>query len=229
MDRGNFSADIKQDQNSKESEFNSFVTEDGKQYRVPYRMVKKIVFSNLKKEELIDIPHAARLQYRLMLLDPILKAKVDFTKTRVIIIYNPRTADNYKEKISREELIDVLAKQGVHVSLENIEEADFDYYKNFYSYAYSPPAIRESAPYGYSREEWRKFRPEYEKKMAELDVEKKAKFRDWQETYLEGNPEIAPKIVEGYQPKGKPKRTFFDKLLGRKKEQKEKGFWFHGV
>ena len=67
---------------------------------VPYHMVKRVTFTNISKAEMIDIPHAARLQYRLMLLEPIMKASVDFTKSKIIVTYNPDTADNNKEKMS---------------------------------------------------------------------------------------------------------------------------------
>ena len=71
--------------------FDAYVTEEGKQYRVPYRMIKRLMFSNVKKEELQDIQHSARLQYRLMLMDPVIKANVNFTKRVITILYNPNT------------------------------------------------------------------------------------------------------------------------------------------
>ena len=229
MDKGNFSVDIKQEQ-GKQSDFNSLVTEDGRQYHVPYKIVKKVTFSNLRKEELIDIPHAARLQYRLMLLDPIIKARVDFTKQRIIVIYNPRTADNIKEKISLDELIQILAKEGVHAEPAHTEDSDYDYYHEFYSYAYNPSRIRERPPYGYSADEWKNMKAEYESKMAVADVEKRAKFKAFQDGYLGSHPEMAEKIVPGYKPPIEAKQSFFAKLFSKKKKQeKEKGFWFHGV
>ena len=229
MDRGDITSNIKQNQGQENPEFNQHVTEDGKQYRVPYRIVKKVVFTNLKKEELIDIPHAARLQYRLMLLDPIIKARVNFTKLQITAIYNPAGADNNKEKISLDELKEFLTKQGVNVDPNGIQDEDYDYYNNFYSYAYNPSTIRERPPYGYSMEEWKKMKPEWEQKMKDLQVEKREKFKAWQENYLEVNSGVANNIVEGYKPKEK-KQSFFARLFNRKKkDQKDKGFWFHGV
>jgi hypothetical protein len=74
MDHSN--VDVKVEQQEKESSFNYRIIEDGESYTVPYRTIKQVTFTDLKKEELIDIPHAARLQYRLMLLDPVIKAKI---------------------------------------------------------------------------------------------------------------------------------------------------------
>lgn len=228
MDKGNFSVEIKQDE-SKRQDFDSYIDEDGRKYHVPYGIVKRAVFSNLKKEELIDIPHAARLQYRLMLLDPVIKAKVDFTKQRIIVVYNPRTANNIKEKISQDELVGILAKEGIHTDPAHTEEADYDYYKDFYSYTYNPQRIRERPPYGYSPEEWGGMKGEYENKMQKLEVEKRQKFKEWQDSYLEANPEIAQKVVPDFKPKV-VKRSFLTKIFGKgKRREKDKGFWFHGV
>lgn len=227
MDHNNVDADIKQEDHAG-SDFDAYVNEDGKQYRVPYRIIKQVTFTGLAKDELIDIPHAARLQYRLMLLDPIIKARVDFTKSKINVIYNPREAENMKEKISLDELIDFLSKQGVHVTAENTSIEDYDYYKELYTYAYNPPTIRERAPYGYTKEEWKAMKPAWEKKMRDGEVEKLEKFRKFQESYLETVPEMAPKIVEGYRPSVK-KATFFGNIFGKKKQDNGKSFWFHGV
>ena len=142
-----------------------FIMENGKPFRMPYRIIKKVTFSNLNQNELIDIPHVARLQYRLLLFDAVIKAKVDYHKRFIRIIYNPPHADNNREKISREKLIEFLANEGVHVSAspEDTVEADYDYFKEHYSYAYFPPSIRESPPYGYTREEWKRLKAEKEK------------------------------------------------------------------
>src|SRR5580700_4433856 len=132
MDHNNVDVGVKQDEKSN-SEYNAYVVEDGKQYRVPYKIIKKATFTNVKKEELIDIPHAARLQYRLMLMDPVIKATVDYVKCKISILYNPREADNIREKISLEELTEFLSKQGVNVSAvqgDNTIIEDYDYYKN---------------------------------------------------------------------------------------------------
>lgn len=232
MDHSNVDVKVKQDDKDKASaEYDDYIDENGKRYRVPYRMIKKVTFTDLKKEELIDIPHAARLQYRLMLMDPVIKATVDFTKLKIAVLYNPREADNIREKISLDELKEFLSKQGVHVENEHTNLEDYDYYKNLYTYAYTPPEIRERAPYAYSMDEWKKMKPEFEVKMKENEIKKQEKFRKFQENYLDSNPEMAPKLVEGYKPKpaSVARKTFFDKLFGKKKAEKEKGFWFHGV
>ncbi len=231
MDHNNVDVQIKQEGKS-ESEYNAYVTENGKQYRVPYKIIKKVTFTNLKKEELIDIPHAARLQYRLMLMDPVIKATVDYVKCKISILYNPREAENIREKIDLDELKEFLSKQGVNVGNEHELVEDYDYYKNLYSYAYTPPSIRERSPYGYTLDEWRKMKPEWEEKMKQSEIEKREKFRKFQEGYLEENPEMAPKIVEGYKPKPAVvvKTTLFGRIFGSKKaNKKDKGFWFHGM
>ncbi len=231
MDHSNVDVDVKQDENKASSEYDAYVTEDGKRYRVPYRMVKKVTFTNLKKEELIDIPHAARLQYRLMLMDPVLKASVDFTKLKIAILYNHREADNLKEKISVDELREFLAKQGVNVSEEHTLIEDYDYYKNLYTYAYMPPSIREKHPYGYTMDEWKKLKPEWELKMKEGELEKKKKFRKFQEGFLETlTPEMIEKVEPGFKPNpAAVKVSFLGKVFGKKEQKKDKGFWFHGI
>lgn len=230
MDHSNVDVKVKQDEKKESSTFNAYVTENGRQYRVPYRIVKKVTFSGISRKELIDIPHAARLQYRLMLMDPVIKAVVDFTKSKITILYNPREADNIREKISLEELEEFLAKQGVNVDDSSANMEDYDYYKDLYTYAYTSPSIRERAPYGYSMDEWKKMKPEWEVKMKEGERLKQQKYRDFQESYLAENPDMAQKIDESYKPgvNAKVKSTFLGKIF-KKKEQKEKGFWFHGV
>ena len=229
MDHSNVDVNITQEKS--ESQFDAYVVEKGEKFRVPYKIIKKVIFTDLKKEELIDIPHAARLQYRLMLLDPVIKATVDFTKSKISILYNPREAENIREKISLDELKEFLTKQGVNVSQEHTVVEDYDYYKNLYSYAYTPPSIRERVPYGYSKDEWVKLKPEWEEKMKQGEIDKQVKFKKFQEDYLEENPEMATKLVEGFKPKPSVvvKQTFFGKILGKKNKQKEKGFWFHGI
>ena len=102
-------------------------------------MIKRVTFTNVNKAEMLDIPHAARLQYRLMLLDPIMKASVYFTKAKIIVTYNPDTAYNNKEKISLEDLKEVLKKEGISTDPADLVNEDYDHYKNFYPYAYIPP------------------------------------------------------------------------------------------
>jgi hypothetical protein len=148
-----------------------FIIEDGKKYRLPYTIIKKVTFKNLSQAELKDIPYSARLQYRLLLFDAVIKAKVDFHKRFIRIIYNHPEAANIKEKISREKLIEFLAGEGVHVSEspENMEEVDYDYQKELYNYAYFPPSIREAPPYGWTKEEWKKHKEEEEKKKYRME------------------------------------------------------------
>ncbi len=228
MDHNNVGINIKQEETSA-SDFNAYVTEEGKHYRVPYKLIKKVTFTDLKKSEMVDIPHAARLQYRLMLLDPVIKATVDFTKSKITVLYNPREAENMKEKMSMDELVDFLAKQGIGVDTNKMQIEDYDYYKRLYSYAYNPDKVRESAPYGYTLDEWQKTRPEWEEKNKTAELKKREKFSAMQQQYLEENPEVAARIEPGFK-KSEAKNTFFGKLFGKnKKLEKGKGFWFHGM
>ena len=118
---------------------NQYIEENGNKFRVPYRIVRQAVFSKVKQAELKDLEHAARLQYRLMLNDAVLKARVHYARGTITIIYNPPNANNLREKISLEGLKELLAKEGVHVDSASTVDADYDYYKNFYSYAFNPP------------------------------------------------------------------------------------------
>lgn len=207
------------------TEQNLYVMEDGHRVTVPYKIIKQATFSNVKRDELIDLQHAARLQYRIMLLDAVIKATVNFVKGNIMIIYNPITADNIKEKLSIDELIEFLVVQGVNVDKNNFKERDYDYYKEFFTYAYSPPSIRQRAPYGHTEESWAKEKPVYDEKIKKLKEEKNTKFAEWQQSYLHEHPEIADKmglkIEETEEKKG---------LFNKKKAKKnEKGFWFHGI
>jgi len=158
--------------------------------RMPYRKIKMVTFTNIKKEEIKDIPHAARLQYRLMLLDAVIKARVNYAKGQISIIYNPVGADNIREKISLDELISFLEHEGVHVDKNNMKDEDFDYVKEFYSYAFNPKVIREHPPYGMSNEEWKVRKAELEKEAKEVEEKKLKKFREWQEKYKEEHKDI---------------------------------------
>ncbi len=208
--------------------FDPYVVENGKRYMVPYRIIKRAVFENIERAQLIDIPHAARLQYRLMLMDPVIKASVDFTKAKITILYNHIGADNNKEKISIEELTAFLAKEGVMTNPSYTIIEDYDYYKNFYSYAYNPAKIRERAPYGYTMEQWQKMKPDWEIKMVEGEAAKKAKFKAFQESYLDSNPDAAAVVEPGRAPKKKQKPTLKERIFG-KNNSNGKGFWFHGI
>ncbi|MDE1768348.1 MAG: hypothetical protein KGH64_06410 [Candidatus Micrarchaeota archaeon] len=216
------------DLNEDTSDYNDIVEYKGKHYRVPYKMVKEMVVTNLSKQELIDIEHTARLQYRLLLIDSILKAKIEFIHGKMIIIYNPKESPNRKDKISTDEIIQFLAKEGVHVDRSMIAERDVDYFEEIYKPQFEPATIREHAPYGYTLEEWRKIKPEWIKQMQKSKTEKWDKFRAFQDSYLEQHPELWSEY--GFAPKGK-KLSLMDRILGRKanKDEKEKGFWFHGV
>lgn len=207
-------------------DFNDMITENGKTFRVPYRMVKEVVFKNVKKEEMKDMEHSARLQYRLLLMDPVLKAKVEFNRQRITIVYNPVGADNRKEKISERELIEFIAKEGVHVERGSMEERDVDYYNEIYRYQFEPDSIREHPPYGYTREQWRQMKPSWEKMRDAAESAKIEKFHEWQEGFIEKHPEMHKEY--GFVPK-KRKMTIMERLFGRKKEDKDKGFWFHGA
>ncbi len=205
------------------------VEENGKQYRVPYRMVKQVEFSNIRPDELIDLEHAARLQYRLLLNDAVLKAKVEFAKLRIIVVYNPAEAKNLKEKISLEGLADFLAGEGVHVDVSKAAMRDLDYYKEIYSYQFDPEQIREHPPYSYTAEEWKKMKPVYEEKTRLGEQEKLRRFHEWQDSYAEMHPEMEL----GKAPPHAAKASLLGKLLGssakKKANKQEKGFWFHGV
>ena len=215
----------KQEQLGDEELEKQYIFENGAKFRVPYRMIKKVTFSGISKDELRDIDHCTRLQYRLMLKDAVLKATVNFIKRTINITYNPPEADNLKEKISSEELAGFLEGQGVHINPAKVEERDYDYIKEFYTYAFNPARIREHPPYSYTMEQWRKMKPEWEKKQAEYDIKKKAQFKAFQEQYER-------EVIKGEKPKAEQKPTFMDKVLGRRPkegEEKGKGFWFHGV
>jgi len=175
MDRRDTEQAQKQSEFEQESQMTKgeshFIMEDGKRFRMPYTIIKKVTFSNLDQKELIDIPHCARLQYRLLLFDAVIKAKVDFHKKFIRIIYNHPEADNIKEKISRDKLVEFLAGEGVHVKNDpvNMQEVDYDYKKELYDYAYFPPSIREAPPYGWTREEWKQHKEEEAKKKHRME------------------------------------------------------------
>ncbi len=159
-----------------------FVLEDSKKYRIPYHIIKRAVFSNLKKADLIDVPHSARLQYKLMLMGAVIKAIVDFDELKITVMYNPTGADNGMPKTSMEQLTNFLAQEGIPANAGSTKNEDCDYLE-FYSYAYSSPSIRKSAPYSYTLEEWEKLESAYIKKRTKEDREKFAKFREWQDIY----------------------------------------------
>jgi hypothetical protein len=223
-----FLKDLKEQEGKEEADFNDQVVYNGKTYRVPYKMVKEVVITSVNKEELRDIEHSARLQYRLLLLDSVLKAKIEFIRGRIIITYNPKESTNRKDKISLEELIAFLAKEGVHIDPAKAVGRDVDYFEEIYKYQFEPETIREHPPYGFTMEEWKKLKPEWEKNLAEGKVRKYEKFKEWQDNYLDTHPALEAQY--NYVPKPK-KLSVMEKIFGEKKNkgEKEKGFWFHGV
>ncbi len=183
---------LKDLKDQEEADYDDQVVYKGKTYRVPYKMVKEVTITGVSKEELRDIEHSARLQYRLLLLDSVLKAKIEFIRARIIITYNPKESPNRKDKISQEELIAFLAKEGVHIDPAKAVSRDVDYFEEIYKYQFEPATIREHAPYGYTLEEWKtKLKPEWEKMQAESKIKKYENFKKFQENYLETHPQLA--------------------------------------
>ncbi|MGC9129389.1 MAG: hypothetical protein ACP5GB_00680 [Candidatus Micrarchaeia archaeon] len=117
---------------------------------IPY---DKIVHANIevKKEELIDQPHAARLQYRLLANDAIIKAKVHFQKGLIEIYYNPKSKENKSSlpKISLDEIIKILNENGVHPEKNGVKEEIVDYKKTLFDNMFNPKEIRKIKPYGW--------------------------------------------------------------------------------
>ncbi len=168
-----------------------YINDNGKSYRIPYDIIKQVTITNVSKSDMIDMQHAARLQYRLMLNDAIIKARVDFTKSKITIIYNPKGADNIKPKISLDEIIELLGKEGIKVDMGNVKDEDYDY-KSFYNYAFGPKQIRERPPYTYTHSEWQKMKVESEKKKEEHLKKKLEKFHKWQEEYAREHKDKIP-------------------------------------
>ena len=216
------------DLNEEDGDYDDKVLVDGKHYRIPYKTVKEVTFSNLNAYDLKDIPYSARLQYRLLLLDSVLKAKVEFVKNRITITYNPTGSGNRKEKISREELMQFLSKEGVTVSAAAISERDVDYVEEIYKYQSNPDTIREHAPYGYTRDEWKSMKPGWASHQKKATAEKYEKFQRFQDSYLAQHPELA-KMGVSQNFKKQDDKSLIGRILGKERKDKEKGFWFHGV
>ncbi len=155
---------------------------------VPYGIIKKVEFS-VSKDELIDRPHAARLQYRLLCLDPVIKAYVDFTKARITIIYNDGNG-NDKPKTDLNELVAFLNDNGIKSGLDKAEVSDYDYKKTFYENAFEPKEIRTIPPYTYTREQWDKMKESWYKKQSAIKKKKEEQFAQYQKEYEEKHPEI---------------------------------------
>jgi hypothetical protein len=172
----------------------AYIGENAGRYKVPYQNVKELIFANVKKDELVDAEHSARLQYRLLLMDAVIRAYVDFPQRKIFIIYNPEGADSKLKKASRQELVAFLAGQGVHVSENEVQENDLDYYSSIYAPQYNPPSVREHPPYGYTPEEWKKMKVDYEKRRLIWDEKNREKFRAWQLSYLKRHPELSAEL-----------------------------------
>ncbi len=209
-----------------EEEMYSTVVENGKEYRIPYRMIKEVVFDSVNKDELIDFEHAARLQYRLLLNDAILRAKVEFAKLRITIIYNPEDSKNAKEKISMDGIRDFLASEGVHVDNSHAQTRDLDYYKEIYSTQFDPISVREHPPYSYTKKQWSSMRSEWDRKAKDIEEKKKQKFHEWQAQYAEQHRD---EVNFDARPSEKAHVSLIRRILPKKKHDgDDKGFWFHG-
>lgn len=220
--KGGYLKDLEESGN--DAKYNDkIVEEDGNTYRMPYRKVREAVFLGVSKQELIDMPHAARLQYRLMLMDSVLRADVEFVKQSITVVYNPDSAENRKEKTSLDGLVGFLAKEGVHVDTSNIKEREFDYYEEIYKTQFNPKEIRDHPPYGVSREQWEKMKPGWDEKVKEYNKSKLQSFHEWQDEYALEHPETL-----GTQTSAENKRKGLG-IFSKKKKQQNKGFWFHGA
>lgn len=206
-------------------QYNEYVEENGERFYVPYRMVKEVTFADIAKEGLVDSEHAARLQYRLMLQEAVLFAKVEFVARRIRVTYNPESAtDNRKAKTTRKKLEEFLAKEGVKVNEMSVAEREVDYYNEHYRYHFNPQVIREHPPWGYTADEWKKMKAEYEAKKGAYEKEKLDSFHEFQNEYISEHPELAARM--GVKPVVDKAQGAFGK---KKKGSKEKGFWFHGI
>jgi hypothetical protein len=63
--------------------------------------------------------------------------------------------------------------------------------------------VNESPPYGYTMKEWDVMKPGWEKRVGEVALEKRKKFREWQKKYIEANPEAAQKMADDNEPDNK--------------------------
>ncbi|MGC8601658.1 MAG: hypothetical protein ACP5GO_05670 [Thermoprotei archaeon] len=174
------------------------IEELGKKYHVPYKIVKEAVIS-VRRDDLGDQGRAAMLQYKLMTDDAIIKASVNYITGRITIIYNPKGAKNLRPKIDLEEVLNKLRSEGIEPL--SVEERDYDYYREFYSYAFNPPKIRDRPPYGYDAEKWNKIKEEYEERRLKHEEEKRRKFREWQREYYEKHKDVLDRypsdLIEG--------------------------------
>ncbi len=168
-----------------------YIEDNGGKYMVPYKKVREVVFKNASGDGLKDAERAARLQYRLILMEPVLMASVDFEGRTIRVLYNPEDAANRNEKISLKGIVDFLANEGVHADAAKAESREIDYYREVYGRYYSPKTIRERPPYGFTLEEWeRGMKAKYEKKMGAAEKKKLAEFREWQAEFEAEHPEL---------------------------------------
>lgn len=168
-----------------------YIEDKGGKYMVPYRKVRRVSFAGVSERELVDQAHAARLQYRLILMEPVLIAAVDFEGRTISITYNPEDATNRNEKISLKGIVDFLASEGVHVDSGKAESGEIDYYAEIYKYYHDPKSVREHPPYGYTSEEWGNgMKAKYEKKMAAAEEKKLGEWREWQAEFEKEHPEL---------------------------------------
>ncbi|MGC8709997.1 MAG: hypothetical protein ACP5RF_00045 [Candidatus Micrarchaeia archaeon] len=115
---------------------------------IPYKKIVHAVIS-VDKKGLVDVPHAARLQYRLLLNDAIIKAKVSFAKGSIELYYNKKGAENELPKISLDGIIALLKENGVEPKENGIKEEEVEYKDTLYNYAFEPKEIKKAKPYGW--------------------------------------------------------------------------------
>jgi len=192
MDRAN-TAEI-ENKYASESNSNStlekYADENGEKYRLPYDKVREVVFSNIPSSELIDIPHCARLQYRLLLNTAILKAKVEFVNRKITIVYNPKGSNSASASIDLVDIVKMLETEGVHVDITGAEQREVDYYKEIWYPQFHPPTIREHPPYGYTLDQWRKMKDKYVAEVEKARKKKLESFEEWQKKYEKEHPEV---------------------------------------
>jgi hypothetical protein len=173
--------------------YDSYIEDGGGRYMVPYGKVRQAVFRGVSAEQLVDAEHAARLQYRLLLMAPVLMAAVDFEGRTISVTYNPEDATNRNERISLKGISDFLASEGVRVDPAGAESKDLDYYSEIYKYYHDPKVVREHPPYGYTLDEWnRGLKAKYEKDVEKAEKKKIDEFREWQAEYEREHPELKP-------------------------------------
>ncbi len=221
-----YKRDLANSDEKESKEYDGIVVENGKEYRIPYRMIREVTFTDLNKDELIDFEHSARLQYRLLLNDAVLRAKVEFAKLSIVIMFNPDDSDNYKEKISLDGIKDFLASEGVHVEKNKTSLREVDYYEEIYKTQFDPISVRERPPYSYTKEQWKGMKSGWYRKVAETDKKKLDNYHRWQDEYAELHKEDADLKKRD----GNSGNSVLGGILHRKKpKDDDKGFWFHGA